>query len=110
MFFLLMDESDHANKPPGEPPTPEVAELLRMLELQTAARRERLLTTPSRFGTGTFRYGSLIIIVLFALGSLGLLEWVLSQIPKPARAAGAATPAAMAVPGSKGSVVSGTSR
>jgi len=105
-----MDESDHANKPPGEPPTPEVAELLRMLENQAAARRERRLPAPSRFGTGTFRYGSLIVIVLFAFGSLGLLEWVLSQIPKPARAAGTAMPAALAVPGSKGSAVSGTTR
>jgi len=105
-----MDESDHANKPPGEPPTPEVAELLRSLELQAAARRERRVAAPSRFGTGSFRYGSLIIIVLFALGSLGLLEWLLSQIPRPAHPMGTAPAAALAAPGGTASAVSGTAR
>jgi hypothetical protein len=108
MVSLLMDES--TNKPPGEPPTPEVAELLRLLEVQAAARRERRVAAPSPFGTGSFRYGSLIIIVLFAFGSLGLLEWLLSQMPRPAHATGTATPAALVTPGGKGGAVSGTGR
>ena len=105
-----MDEDAHPNKPPAEPPTPEVAELLRMLEIQAAARRVRHAPAASRFGTGSFRYGSLIIIVLFAFGSMGLLEWLLSQMPKPARPPAIAVPA-LATPGAKGSAtVSGTAR
>jgi hypothetical protein len=96
MFFLAMDESDDPNKPSGEPPTPEVAELLRILEAQTAARRQRHLPTPSVFGSGTFRYGALIVIVVFAFGALGLLEWLLSQMPRPAHGADG-IPGAMAV-------------
>jgi hypothetical protein len=108
MVFLLMDES--TNKPAGEPPTPEVAELLRLLEVQAAARRQRRVAAPSRLGAGSFRYGSLIIIVCFAFGSLGLLEWLLSQMPRPAHPPGTAAPAVLSTPGGKGSVVSGTGR
>lgn len=102
-----MDESAHPNKPSDEPPTPEVAELLRMLEIQAAARRDRRVPAPRLVGTGTFRYGSLIIIVIFAVGSLGLLEWLLSQMPKPAHPAAIAAPA-LEAPGGNGSAGPGT--
>ena len=104
-----MDDDAHTSKPSGEPPTPEVAELLRMLEIQAAARRVRHAPAASRFGTGSFRYGSLIIIVLFAFGSLGLLEWLLSQMPKPAHPQPIPAPS-LATPEAKGSAVSGTAR
>ena len=91
-----MDESAHPNKPPVEPPTPEVDQLLKMLEVQAALRRggrERGAAAGSGFQTPTFRYGSLIAIAVFTFGSLGLLEWLLSQMPKPAHSAGTLVPA-----------------
>jgi hypothetical protein len=92
-----MEENADPNKPPAEPPTPEVAQLLKMLEFQANARRQRHAPAPSPFQTDSFRYGILIAIVVFALGSLGVLEWLLSQIPKPAHPAGA-VPSALSTP------------
>jgi hypothetical protein len=92
-----MEENADPNKPPLEPPTPEVAQLLKMLDLQASARRQRRAPAPSAFQTDSFRYGILIAIVVFALGSLGALEWLLSQMPKPAHPAGA-VPSGVSVP------------
>jgi hypothetical protein len=86
-----MEEND-AIKPPAEEPTPEVARLLKILEMQRAAHRERGLRTPSAMQTPAFRYGMLIVIAVFAFGSLGVLEWVLSQIARPGHTGTAATP------------------
>jgi hypothetical protein len=74
---------EETNKPRGEEPTPEVARLLKMLEMQTAAQRQRGLREPSALQTPAFRYGVLIAIAVFAFGSLGVLEWVLSQMARP---------------------------
>jgi hypothetical protein len=90
--FLPMDESAHPNQPSGETPTPEVAHLLKMLELEAAMRRERRGSSASMLQTSSFKYGSLIAIAIFAFGSLGLLEWFLSQMPKPVRTTGTAAP------------------
>jgi hypothetical protein len=79
-----MDENDEPNKPTEETPTPEVAQLLKILELQSAARQRRAAPTNPLQST-SFRYGSLVIITVFAFGSLGILEWFLSALPKPAR-------------------------
>ena len=85
-----MDESDHPNNQSLEPPTPEVAQLLRMLEVQREALRGR---HPERGPKGlqggsglqgvSFRWGSIAVIVIFALGSIGVMEWIVSQLPKP---------------------------
>ena len=93
-----MDEND-GSKLPAEEPTPEVARLLKILEMQRAAHRERGLRTPSAMQTPAFRYGVLIAIGVFAFGSLGVLEWVLSQIERPGHA-GMAGPASESTAGS----------
>lgn len=72
---------ENANKPNGEEPTPEVARLLKILDAQRPTRRER---APSALQTPAFRYGALIAIAALAFGALGLLEWFLSQIERPA--------------------------
>ncbi len=94
-----MDESAHRNKPEPGTPTPEVAQLLKMLDIQTAAlRKDRATREPKRLEGlkalqgDSFRYGSLILIVVFALGSVAAMEWMLSKLPKPVE--GNAKPAA----------------
>jgi len=75
---------DSTNKPAPEAPAPEVAQLLKMLELQTAAaRRERRSAAAGGLQGTPFRYGSLAAILLFAFGSVGLMEWFVSQLPRP---------------------------
>ncbi|MGA3171215.1 MAG: hypothetical protein ABSE62_09385 [Chthoniobacteraceae bacterium] len=86
-----MDESDHTTKPAQEPPTPEVAQLLKMIEFQTQAQRDRLAALPRAYRGSSFRYGSLIGIVIFAIGSIVAMEYVVSQLPKPGQR--------MAIPG-----------
>jgi len=78
-----MDESDHTTKPAEQPPTPEVAQLLKIIELQTQAQRDRLAALPQVYRGASFRYGSLIGIVIFAIASVVAMEYVLSQLPKP---------------------------
>ena len=95
-----MDESPDPNKPQPGPPAPDVDQLLKMLSAQTAARRERRLPAPRALQTPSFRYGVLIAIVVFTFGSLGLLDWLLSEIPRPAHPAGTA-PASIAPPAAK---------
>lgn len=92
-----MDERAHPIKPRGETPTPEVAHLLTVLDLEAAARRARRSSPSSLLQTPTFRYGSILAIVVFSLGSLGLLEWFLSQMPKPVRSMGS-VPAGLSAP------------
>ena len=75
-----MDED--ANKPDREEPAPDIDRLLKLLEAQSAATRAR--RAPSSLQTPAFRYGVLIAIVVFAFAALGLLEWILSQIARPA--------------------------
>jgi len=88
---------DDATKPPAEEPTPDVAKLLKILELQSAAQRAK--RAPSAFQAPGFRYGILVAIVIFTFASLGLLEWFLSQLPRPAHPQpGAASPARSANP------------
>jgi hypothetical protein len=77
-----MDQSDHTTKPEAAPPTPEVAQLLKLIEMQTAAQRDRLAALPKAYRSNSFRYGSLVIIVVFALGSVAVMEWMISQLPK----------------------------
>jgi hypothetical protein len=101
-----MDESAEPNKPPGEPPAPEVAALLKMLEREAAARRERRMPGGAPLQGNAFRYGVLIAIVVFAFGSLGMLEWLLSEMPRPVQKAApvpvaGATPIAGATPAVK---------
>jgi hypothetical protein len=86
-----MDENEDANKPKLEKPTPEVAQLLKILEVQSAARRGR--HAPSLFQVPAFRYGILVVIVVLTFGSLALLEWFLSQLPRPAHSSPLASPA-----------------
>jgi hypothetical protein len=88
-----MDERPDPSKPAPEEPTPEVAQLLRLIELQTAAQRERRSGAPKPLQGVSFRYGSLVVIIVFALGSVGLMEWVLSQLPKPPQPAASVAPA-----------------
>jgi hypothetical protein len=78
-----MDENDELNNPTGETPTPEVAQLLKILEIQSAARQRRAAPA-NPLQSSSFRYGSLVIITVLAFGSLGMLEWFLSALPKPA--------------------------
>jgi hypothetical protein len=78
-----MEENADPNKPHSEPPTPDVAQLLKILDIQASARRERRGAAQSALQTPAFRYGVLIAIVVFAFGSLGILEWFLSQLPRP---------------------------
>ena len=94
-----MDESADPSKAVAESPTPEVAQLLRLLEMQTAAQRERRTALPKSLQGSAFRYGSLVIIVVFAIGSIALMEWVISQLPKPS--APVAPASAPAAPGSQ---------
>jgi len=93
------DESAHPSKPDSETPTPEVAQLLKMVDLQAAALRQRHAGPPKALQGASFRYGSLVLIVVFALGSIAAMEWMLSQLPKPmhssappANASGTAAP------------------
>ncbi len=88
-----MEGNEHPNKPSDEPPTPEVAQLLKIIEIQVAAERARRKGPPAALQGASFRYGSLIIIVVFTFGSLGLLEWFLSQLPKQARSIATPPPA-----------------
>jgi hypothetical protein len=92
-----MDESADPTKPEPDPPTQEAAQLLRLLEIQSAARRQKHTVAASPFQGDSFRYGSLVVIVVLGLGSVGLMEWFLSQLPRPAQRA-AAAPAASATP------------
>jgi hypothetical protein len=78
-----MEENAEPNKQPTEPPTPDVAQLLKMLDIQASARRQHRVPAKAAFQTPSIRYGILIAIVVFAFGSLGMLEWFLSQLPKP---------------------------
>jgi hypothetical protein len=82
-----MDENAHPNSPSPEPPTPEVAQILRMLELQTTALRNQrgtpLAAMPQAFRGISFRWASIIVILLFAFGSIAAMEWIVSQLPKP---------------------------
>jgi hypothetical protein len=93
-----MDESAHSNKPPVEPPTTEVDQLLKLLDLQAAAWRGRRAPAHSPFQSPSFRYGSLIAITIFAFASLAVMEWLLSQMPKPMHAV-STPPSAIAAPG-----------
>lgn len=106
-----MDESAHRTKPNAEEPTPEVAQLLKLLDLQAASRR-RGVAVPEAFHGNAFRYGSLIAIVLFAIGSVVVMEWFVSQIPRPAHpAVASSTPGAtQAGPGLQGATPSPDSR
>ena len=88
-----MDESAHPTKPTPATQTPEVEQLLRLIELQTAAQRERRLGVPSALQGASFRWGSLIGIIIFAIGSVVMMEWMVSQMPKPAGVATSAAPA-----------------
>jgi len=90
-----MDEKADPTRPTLEQPTPEVAQLLRLLELQSAARRERQPLVPKSFHGATFRWGSLIAIIIFAIGSIVVMEWMLAQLPRPVSHA-AVTPASPA--------------
>jgi hypothetical protein len=78
-----MDESAHPSKPDPETPTPEVAQLLKLLDLQSAARRGPRGLAPKGIQGDCFRYGSLIAIVIFALASVWVMEWMVCQLPKP---------------------------
>jgi hypothetical protein len=78
-----MDENDEPNKPTDGTPAPEVAQLLKILEIQSAAQHRRA-AAGNPLQTSSFRYGSLLVIVIFTFGSLGLMEWFLSSLPKPA--------------------------
>lgn len=91
-----MDESAHPTQPELEPPTPEIAQLLKVLDLEAAAQRERRGALPPVLKGASFRYGSLIAIVVFTFGSIAMMEWMISQLPKPAHRA--AAPAASATP------------
>lgn len=88
-----MDESAHRNKPDPESPTPEAAQLLKLLEAQAAARRERPAPLPIPLQGISFRYGSLVVIVVFCLGAVWAMEWFLAQLPRPVHTI---PPAAMA--------------
>ena len=83
MLFPDMDENTDPSKQPADTPTPEVEQLLRILEAQRMARRERGMPAPAGFQGVTFRWGSIAVIIVFALGSVGLMEWMVSQLPKP---------------------------
>jgi hypothetical protein len=94
-----MDESAHPSKPDNETPTPEVAQLLKSLDLQSAAgRREWRDFAPKSIQGDCFRYGSLIAIVIFALASVWVMEWMVSQLPKPKAAAHASSTPLPAIP------------
>jgi len=101
-----MDENPDPTKPEAEEPTPEVARLLKLIELQTAAIRSRGeqggrgSVLPKAFRGVSFRYGSLILIVVFAFGSVAVMEWLVSQIPRPAHSS-AAVPPSLSTPGAK---------
>jgi hypothetical protein len=94
MVFLSMDEGADRNKADPETTTPEVDRLLKMLELQAAARQSGRMGPPGMLRGIPFRYGSLIIIVIFTAASLGALEWILATLPKPVHRPGAAAVAA----------------
>jgi len=91
-----MEENDDPSKPPTEPPTPEVAKLLKILDIQAAAHRKP--HPPGAFQAPAFRYGILIAIIAFTFGSLGLLEWFLSQLPKPVSSAAAPAASPHSIP------------
>ena len=92
MGLLLMDESANATRPGPETPTPQlnqlnqvdqVAQLLRLIELQAAEERNRQPLMPLSLRGVSFRWGSLIAIIIFAIGSVTVMEWMVSQIPRP---------------------------
>jgi hypothetical protein len=97
MVFLPMDETAHPTKPPEETPTPDMAQLLKILEAQSAARSARRAPA-GLFDGSAFRYGSLLVITLFAFASLGVLYAILSQIQRPPQTIGAPPVAAQHQP------------
>ena len=98
-----MDESTHHSKPNPELPAPDVAQLLKLLDLQAAAQRDRRHALSGAFQGVSFRYGSLILIVVFALGSVAFMEWFVSQFPKPVHPAATPTPPSQEAPAARSS-------
>ena len=94
-----MDESANPTSPDPEPPTPEVVQLLKLLEIQSATRRGQLAERPGLLRGASFKYGSLIAIVVFALASVAIMEWMVSQLPRPERVAPTAGVQAGETPG-----------
>jgi hypothetical protein len=87
------EENGQPTKPEADSPTPEVAQLLKLLEAQSAMLRTRAPGMPTAFQGASFRYGSLVAIMVFALGSVGVMEWMVSSLPRPKHAAtGSPTP------------------
>lgn len=86
-----MDERAERTKPLGAQPAPDMEQLLRMLEAQRTAGKGKA-GAAAGFRHPMVRYGALAGIVVFALGSVGLMEMFLSQIQRPVRT-GAISPA-----------------
>ena len=77
-----MNENADVIQKDADAPTPDVTRLLQVLEAQAAALNKSAGPNKGLRGA-SFRYGSLIAIVVFALGSVAIMEWMISQLPKP---------------------------
>lgn len=89
MFFLSMDENSEPTKPSAETPTTEVAQLMKILDAQRGIRLEHSEGQGMPRGDA-FRYGSLVVIVVFAFGSVMVMDWMVTQLPRPAHTGAAA--------------------
>ena len=95
MVLRDMEKDGDPNSP--TPPTPEVdaERLLKALEIQMAAKRARPEAVSSDYNLVSFRYWSLIVIVVGTLVSVAIMEYFVSQLPRPRHA----QPAPSATPG-----------
>jgi hypothetical protein len=97
-----MDENKEPTKPAAGQPTPEVDQLIKMLELQTALQRSKRAGMPAMPQGMSFRWVSIVAVLIFALGSVAFMEWMISQLPKPPGSGAANVTPGMSVPGGVG--------
>jgi len=97
-----MDESAQRPTATPAPSQADAAQLLKMLDVQAAALRGRQEGGLRALQGNGFRYGSLIAIIVFVIGSVAAMEWMISQLPKPEHGPGPAAPPAAGASGNNG--------
>lgn len=86
-------QSAQSVQPSAAPPRDVGADqLMKLLDAQLAEQRKARFSGDSRMA---FRVWSLIVILAGVIVSLCILQWMLSQLPKPEKRSGASTPAQM---------------
>ncbi len=84
----MEEPDDDASKPAPRPPDLDAEQLLKMLELQRAARSVRPPERDNPFSGIALRYWMLAALVVGTMAAVLFLEWFASQIPRPAHPVG----------------------